>query len=84
LSVYNGNAKYARPLTAPTQQNWFTKFEKLQPVPEEDAVTDTRLPDFKVPAGLDLLSRGAIDGFRIEQMHELESIKERLARDHCP
>jgi hypothetical protein len=35
-------------------------------VPEEDAMTDTRLPDFKVPKGCGLLSRGAIDGYRLE------------------
>jgi hypothetical protein len=47
-------------------------------------VEDTRLPDFKPPAGLGLLSRCGTDGYRIEQMKEIEAIKERLARDHCP
>jgi hypothetical protein len=31
-----------------------------------------------------MLARSEIDGYRIEQMSEIESIKERLARDHCP
>lgn len=30
------------------------------------------------------ISRGGIDGYRLEQINEIESIKERLARDHCP
>ena len=57
-----------RPLTAPTQHNWLAGLDKLHPVPEEDAMTDNRLPDFKVPPNLNLLSRGAIDGYRLEQM----------------
>jgi hypothetical protein len=43
--------------------------EKLQPVPEEGEeapFVDTRLPDFKVPKGLGLISRGQIDGYRLE------------------
>jgi hypothetical protein len=66
LSLYNGAEKYSRPVTAPTH-NWLSGFDKLHPVPEEDAVPDTRLPDFKVPPGLHLLNRGANDGYRLEQ-----------------
>eukprot|EP00347_Sterkiella_histriomuscorum_P008883 403343381 len=86
LSVYNRAEKFARPLTAPTQNNWFKGMQKLQPVPEEEEtqVPDTRFPDFKVPKELQPISRGAIDGFRLEQVNEIESIKERLARDNCP
>ena len=50
LSVYNG-ATY-RPMTAPTQQNWFAGFESLPPVPEEEAQTEHKFPDFKNPQGL--------------------------------
>ncbi|CDW84410.1 UNKNOWN [Stylonychia lemnae] len=87
LSVYNRADKYTRPQTAPTQNNWFKGMQKLQPVAEEEehpVEPDTRLPEFKVPPGLQALSRGAIDGYRLEQVSEIESIKERLARDGFP
>jgi hypothetical protein len=59
--------------------------EKLPAVPEEDAFTvDNRLPEFKNPGGLGLISRSGNDGHRLEQINEIETIKERLARDHCP
>ena len=70
-------------MTAPTQNGWFIP-DKLHPVPEEEAQSDGRLPDFKTPSGLNLISRGGVDGYRLEQIKEIESIKERLARDHCP
>jgi hypothetical protein len=88
LSVYNRAEKYSqRPQTAPTQPNWFRGMEKLAPVPEEEAAgepVDTRLPEFKQQPGLNMISRTAMDGYRLEQVNEIESIKERLARDHCP
>ena len=31
-----------------------------------------------------MLARTEQDGYRIDQMKELELIKERLAKDHCP
>jgi hypothetical protein len=41
--------------------------EKLPAVPEEDAMThDNRLPEFKTPAGLGLISRSGNDGYRLE------------------
>lgn len=58
-------------------------FEKL-PAVEEETQQDNRLPNFKVPADLGLISRSGIDGYRLEQIREIESIKERMARDHCP
>jgi hypothetical protein len=59
-------------------------FEKLPGVVIEEEEVDNRLPNFKVPPDLNLISRSGIDGYRLEQMKEIESIKERLARDHCP
>lgn len=69
MSVYNKAEKYARPLTAPTSNNWFKGMQKLPAVPEETEApepVDTRLPDFKPPKGLNPIARGAIDGFRLE------------------
>jgi hypothetical protein len=66
LSVYNRANKYNRPFTAPTTQDWMKGFEKLPPVPEEDAVSDNRLPDFKAPAGFNMLNRNSVDGHRLE------------------
>ena len=31
-----------------------------------------------------MISRGTIDGYRLEQLNQIESIKERLAKDNCP
>jgi hypothetical protein len=59
-------------------------FEKLPAVAEYEEEPDNRLPNFKVPADLSLISRSGIDGYRLEQIKEIESIKERMARDHCP
>ena len=56
--------------------------QKLPVVPEEEEVKDTRLPDFKNPEGINLVSRGGVDGHRQEQANEIESIKERLAKDN--
>ena len=87
LSVYNRADKFSRPQTAPVQNNWFKGMQKLPAVPEEEenqAPPDTRLPDFKVPKELQPIGRGAIDGYRLEQINEIESIKEKLARDNCP
>ena len=87
LSVYNKAQKYTRPLTAPTQNNWFKGLQKLPAVPEEGEMpepVDTRLPEFKPPKDLNLIQRGAIDGYRQEQISEINSIKERLAKDNCP
>ncbi len=57
-------------------------------VPEEEgaaqSVKDDRLPDFKPPPGLEVINRGAMDGYRLEQIRELETIKQRLAKDNCP
>lgn len=55
-------------------------------VPEEgfDDHKDTRLPDFKQPKELIPPNRGMIDGYRLEQMQEIEAIKDRLAKDNCP
>lgn len=48
-------------MTAPTMQNnWFKKYQKLQPVPEEGEeppFIDTRLPEFKEPKGVNIMSR---------------------------
>lgn len=52
-------------MTAPIQNNWLSGFEKLPPVPEEDGYTSYKLPDFKTPAGLNALSRGAVEGYRL-------------------
>jgi hypothetical protein len=82
--VYNRVEKYSRPMTAPSKQNWLKAFDKLQPVDEEESVIDNRLPEFKNKEQLNLLSRGQVDGYRLEQIKEIESIKDRLARDHCP
>lgn len=72
-------------MTAPTSNNWFKGMEKLAPVPEEgEEPKDTRLPDFQQKPDLQKAARGAIDGYRLEQINEIESIKEKLARDHCP
>jgi len=85
LSLYNRADKYARPLTAPTQNNWFRGMEKLAPVPEEEQEPkDTRLPEFQQKPELQKISRAAIDGYRLEQISEIESIKEKLAKDNCP
>ena len=56
--------------------------QKLPVVPEEEEIKDTRLPDFKNPEGINLVSRGGVDGYRQEQANEIESIKERLAKDN--
>ena len=76
-----------RPQTAAAslQNNWTKAFDKLQPVAEEDEQgKDNKLPDFEVPEGMNMISRSCVDGYRVEQMNEIESIKERLAKDHCP
>jgi hypothetical protein len=70
----------------PQKNNWLKKYEKLQPVPEEGAeveVKDTRLPDFKPPAVLRVPTRADIEGYRQEELQEIESIKNRLAQDNC-
>jgi len=76
-------------MTAPTssKNNWLKKYEKLQPVPEEGGevpeVKDTRLPEFKPPTGLGFTTRGLTEGYRQEQIQEIEAIKDRLAKDNC-
>lgn len=40
--------------------------QKLPVVPEEEEAKDTRLPDFKNPEGIGMISRGGVDGYRQE------------------
>jgi hypothetical protein len=56
------------------------------PIGEDDAQTvkDTRFPEFRKVEGLHQINRGAIDGYRIQSMKEIDEIKERLAKDSCP
>ena len=90
MSLYNQGNK-ARPFTAPlegqpSKNNWLKKYEKLQPVPEEGVeaeIKDTRLPDFKPPSTLRVPFRTDNEGYRHQQLQEIESIKIRLAADHC-
>ena len=66
--------------------SWLKKYEKRQPVPEEGAeieVKDARLPEFKPPTGLVVPTRGLTEGYRLEQLREIEAIKDRLASDNC-
>jgi hypothetical protein len=95
ISMYNNQniQRKPRPYTAPidtennpNKNNWLKKYDKLPPVPEEngDEVKDTRLPDFKPPANLSVPTRVCQEGYRQEQLSEIESIKNRLAQDNCP
>jgi hypothetical protein len=45
---------------------------------------DTRLPDFKNGSNLGMLARSTVDGYRLEQMKEIEGIKETLALKGFP
>jgi hypothetical protein len=49
-------------------QAWLPSTDKLAPVPEEDiqSQAEVKLPDFKVPLGLNKISRSNTDGYRIE------------------
>eukprot|EP00347_Sterkiella_histriomuscorum_P017546 403348926 len=89
LSLYNNANQFARPNTSSQQSQFMRSLEKLttlQQPGEEDFINapDRRLPEFQVPKGLGLLSRAAVDGYRLQQMNEIELIKEKLARDNCP
>jgi hypothetical protein len=59
---------------------------KLPPGAAEEGgpPVDTRLPDFKNASSLGMLARSTIDGYRLEQMKEIEGIKETLALKGFP
>jgi len=44
---------------------------------------DSRLPDFKVPEGLNMLPRTGTEQHALEAVQECEQIKDRLAREGC-
>jgi hypothetical protein len=97
ISLYYKAPGQQRPFTAPsgshhpengpyTKNNWLKQYEKLPAVPEEGAdgaadIKDTRLPDFKPPASLSIPTRTCQDGFKQEHIREIESIKDKLAKD---
>ena len=63
--------------------------ENLFPVPEEPGALDNtlnqaQLPDFNVPADLLPVSKDSIEGYKLKQMQEVESIKNRLDADNVP
>ena len=70
------------------QQNWLKSVENLFPVPEEPGLDNTQdqpqLPDFKVPTDLLPVSKDAIEAYKLRQMIEVESIKNRLDADNVP
>lgn len=96
LSVYNRAKTFSRrPFTAPTQHNWLKEVGIPEPVPEgqeiipeakveEDDAKSQKLPDFKPPSECRMIARDDIEGYRQEQLKEIESIKDCLAQNYIP
>lgn len=86
LSVYTRPEQLARPNTA--NVNIFQGIPGLEPVelneegqPIIKEEVKSKLPDFKVPLGCNMLPRTAQEQIRLENMMEIQAIQERLVKD---
>ncbi len=94
LSVFNRQEAFQkRPFTAPTKHNWLKEVGIPEPVPEGQEIIleekiedekDERFPDFHPPDDCRLVARDNLEGFRQEQMKEIETIKDLLAQNYIP